>query len=63
MSPSNDHERELARIVDVIAREGRLILSTVYAEVLDAVSFELTSKDNEFLMNYVKWRIANPIDE
>jgi hypothetical protein len=56
MSPSSDHELEIARIVDGIAREGRLKLRSMQ-EVITTIDFFMTGPDGEFLVNYVIWRM------
>jgi hypothetical protein len=60
MSPSSDHELEIARIVDGIAREGRLKLRSMQ-EVITTIDFFMTGPDGEFLVNYVIWRMDHPI--
>jgi hypothetical protein len=62
MEPSNDHEREIAGIVDRIAAEGRLKLISIQ-EAVDVVDFMLTAEDSQFLMNFVQWRMANPFSK
>ncbi len=59
MEPSNNHEREIASIVDRIAIEGRLNLISIQ-EVVSVLNFLMTGEDSQFLMDYVQWRIANP---
>ena len=58
--PSNEHELEIARIVDRIALEGRLYPSAT-PEVLALLGFMMSRKDREFLARYIQWRVENPI--
>lgn len=60
MGPSNDHELEIARNVDKIGIEGRLD-PTVIDKVIAALGFIPSQADNEFLVGYLRWRMANPI--
>jgi len=48
MAPTNDHEREIARLVDQIALEGRLQISSI-GEVLKTLSFVMIGTDAPFL--------------
>ena len=60
MGPSNDHELTIARIVDQFDVAGKLDTSIV--ELLVAVlPFALTAEDNDFLVNYIRWRMDRPI--
>jgi len=60
MVPSNDHELEIARIVDRIDSEGTLSLSSG-AGVMAVVSFIMSKADCKFLVGYIRWRMDNPI--
>ena len=60
MQPTNDHEREILRIVYGIAMEGRLELVSIQ-EVVSVLDFLMTAEESQFLMSYVQWRMANPI--
>jgi hypothetical protein len=60
VSPTNDHEFEIAGIVDRISREGRLKLISIQ-EVVNTVDFLMCGSDTDFLTGYVQWRMANPI--
>ena len=46
---------EIARIVDQVDLEDRLILSSI------RVDFLMNGSDGEFLASYVQWRMANLI--
>ena len=58
--PSNEHELEIARIVDRISIEGRLYPSST-PEVLALLGFMMSRKDREFLGRYIRWRVEHPI--
>lgn len=58
--PSNEHELEIARIVDRISIEGRLYPSST-PEVLALLGFMMSRKDREFVARYIQWRVENPI--
>jgi len=61
MEPSNDHEREIARLFDERAlSEGKLDYSAVPA-ITARLKFMMTRSDSEFLIAYLHWRINNPI--
>ena len=60
VGPSNDHELAIVRIVDRIDMEGRLQLASIQ-EVVTVVDFLMTRSEGQFLMNYVQWRLENPI--
>jgi hypothetical protein len=58
--PSNEHELDIARIVDRISIEGRLY-SSAEPEVLALLGFMMYRMDREFLGRYIQWRVENPI--
>ena len=60
MSPSNDHEQEIARIVDSFDFHSRSY-SFAVEDVIAALNFTLNKTDGEFLLDYVRWRMDNPI--
>jgi len=60
MSPSNDHEVEIARVVDSFDFRKRSY-SFAIEDVIAVLDFPLTATDGEFLMNYVRWRMDHPI--
>jgi hypothetical protein len=62
MSPSNEHELAIALVVDRMDTEGRLKLISIQ-EVVNTVDFKLTAPESAFLMNYLQWRMANPIQK
>ena len=60
MGPSNDHELAIRIAIDNISREGRLSLSSI-AEVASSLHFMMSRSESEFLVNYIRWRINNPL--
>jgi hypothetical protein len=61
MKPSNDHERELARLIDERAvSQGKLDYTAVPA-VAAQLEFMMTRSDSEFLIAYLHWRMNNAI--
>ena len=60
MSPSNDHELAIARIVDRISIDGRLY-QTAIPEIVAALTFSMSKSDSDFLVSYICWRMDNPI--
>lgn len=63
MEPSNDHEREIARLFDELAlSQGRLDYSAVPA-VTAQLKFMMSRSDSVFLIAYLHWRISNPIQK
>src|SRR5438105_12034021 len=59
MGPSNDHDLEIARAVDRIAK-GRLDPNKI-DEIIAALRFIPSSTENKFLLGYLRWRMDNPI--
>jgi hypothetical protein len=60
MEPTNDHEREIARLIDQRAlSEGKLDYTAV-PSVAAALSFLMSRSDSEFLIAYLHWRMNNP---
>ena len=60
VGPSSDHELEIARIVDQIDLDGRLNPSAI-DEIIAALTFIPSEAENDFLVNYIRWRMATPI--
>ncbi len=61
MEPSNDHERELVRLIDERAISlGKLDYTAVPAVTVQ-LKFMMTRSDSEFLIAYLHWRMNNPI--
>ena len=59
--PLNNHELAIARTVDRISADGMLCLTSI-PEIGAALDFMMYRSDSEFLVNYIRWRVANPID-
>lgn len=60
MEPSNDHEREIARLFDERALlQGKLDYAAVPA-VTAQLKFMMTRSDSVFLIAYLHWRMNNP---
>jgi hypothetical protein len=61
IEPTNDHEREIARIVDAKATDiaGKLDFSIV-RDVVEALHFIMSRSDSQFLVRYVQWRRDQP---
>ena len=62
MEPTNDHEREIASIIDERARSthDKLDYKTI-SEVTRVLSFPMSRRESQFLVAYVQWRIDHPI--
>lgn len=60
MSPSNEHELAIARIVDKLSLEGRLY-PTAIEDVIAVLDFTLSKSDSKFLVSYIRWRMDNPL--
>jgi len=60
VKPLNDHELAIARTVDRMTNEGSLYRTPV-PKIADTLDFMMYRSDSEFLVNYIRWRMANPI--
>jgi len=60
MGPSNDHELAITIAADKISVEGRLTPSSI-TEIVACLHFTMSRSDSEFLVNYIHWRMDNPI--
>ena len=61
MESSNDHEHQIARLIDERqVSMGKLDYTAVPA-VAEQLKFMMTRSDSEFLIAYLHWRMANPI--
>jgi hypothetical protein len=56
MKPSNDHEQEIARIVDRmnVSDNGKVDLLAI-PDIIRAISFSMTRDDSHFLIRYINW--------
>jgi hypothetical protein len=61
MEPSNDHERELARLIDERATSLGGLDYTAVPAVTVQLKFMMTRSDSIFLIAYLHWRMNNPI--
>ena len=60
MGPTNEHELVIARIVDKLSIEGKLY-PTAIDTIIAVLDFTMSRSDGEFLVNYIRWRMDNPI--
>ena len=60
VGPANGHELAIARIVDRIDMEGTLAPSAI-DEIIAALTFIPSEADSDFLVHFIRWRMANPI--
>ena len=58
--PRNDHEVAIARIIDCIALENRLYLTSV-PEIVAVPDFAMSRSDGDFLASYFRWRMESPL--
>jgi hypothetical protein len=58
--PLNDHELAIARTVDRITVEGSLYRTSI-PEVAATLDVMVHKSDSDFLVNYIRWRMDNPI--
>ena len=63
MEPSNDHEREIARLVDERALTEPKLDYTAVPAVASVLSFLMSRSDSEFLIAYLQWRMNNPLKQ
>jgi hypothetical protein len=56
VSPSNERERLIAQEIDRIALEPDRPIDKF------EVNFVLTAEDAKFVMAYIRWRMANPLN-
>jgi hypothetical protein len=60
ITPLNNHELAIALTVDRISAEGMLCLTSI-PEIGAALDFMMYRSDSEFLVNYIRWRMDNPV--
>lgn len=58
--PRNDHEREIARIVDQKDLDGKLNPKS-FPFVLGSLKLIPSEQDRAFARKYIQWRLENPI--
>jgi len=63
MRPANDRQLAIARTVDKFAVDGRLDLTAI-DEIAAALGFAVIHpSDSRYLVRYVEWRMASPINK
>ena len=60
MEPSNDRELAIARVVDRIALAGKIHTSAI-EHVITVLDFTMSKSESRFLVEYIRWRMDNPI--
>ena len=60
MSPSNEHELDIAREVDWLSVRVALDENAL-RDVLAVLTFTPSAADRDFLDHYAQWRTAHPI--
>ena len=60
MTPSNDSEQAIAQAVDRFCAEGRLNAGAI-GEIMASLDGSFSTSDCNFLVQYVLWRLDNPI--
>ena len=63
MSPSNEYELEIARMVDKFAVEGRLSPSATYGVIDELANKIVIKSEMDFLVKYIRWRMDHPIQK
>jgi len=61
MEPTNDHEREIARLIDERQLSHGKLDYTAVPAVAAVLKFMMTRSDSEFLIAYLHWRMKNPL--
>ncbi|HEV2175527.1 MAG TPA: hypothetical protein VGR71_18260 [Nitrospira sp.] len=60
IKPLNDHELAIARTVDRMTTDGSLHRTPI-PKIAATLGFMMYRSDSEFLVNYTRWRMANPV--
>jgi hypothetical protein len=60
--PTGEHQLAIARIVDKIDIENRLAVSSIQ-EVAACLDFAMLRSDSKFMVDYIHWRMGNPISK
>jgi len=60
MRPSNEHELTIARVVDKFAANGELHQAQI-DKIISAIDLAMTASQGRVLVEYVRWRIENPL--
>jgi hypothetical protein len=61
MTPSNEYESEIARMVDKFAIEGRLSPFATHGIIDELGHLVLRQSEMDFLVTYIRWRLDHPI--
>ena len=62
MEPTTDQERAIAKAVDgKLLEEPGNHRHTIIAVVAESLDFVMSASDSQFLVDYLNWRLANPI--
>jgi hypothetical protein len=61
MEPSNNHEREIARLIDERALCEEKLDYAAVPHTAAKLSFLMTRSDSEFLIAYLHWRMNHPL--
>jgi len=60
MQPADEYESVIARIVDGFAGGARLDPSVI-DQIIARIDFAMTQSQGNFLIDYIRWRMENPI--
>jgi len=64
IEPATDHERAIAKAVDEKFQENPGIRQPTIRDYLDisaSIDFVMSAEDSQFLVDYLRWRLAHPI--
>jgi hypothetical protein len=61
MHPTDDHDREIMHLVDQFSKERRLSMTSI-DQIVSALPFTLSFSDFRSLVDYMRWRMAHPLD-
>jgi hypothetical protein len=64
IEPATDHERAIAKAVDEKFQENpgnRQPTIRDYLDISAAIDFVMSAEDSQFLVDYLRWRLAHPI--
>jgi hypothetical protein len=61
MEPTNDHERAIVHAVNQKLQERPKDRASIIRDVAGSLEFDMTQRDSEFLVSYVRWRLTHPI--
>lgn len=64
IEPATDHERAIAKVVDEKFQENpgnRQPTIRDYLDISASIDFVMSAEDSQFLVDYLRWRLAHPI--